>query len=127
MLGDIYDERLWNELKTINGRPFLALPNNLCLSLNVDWFNPYKETPYSVGAIYLCVLNLPRNECFKEKNVILVGMIPGPNEPKQHINTFLRPMVRDLQVLYDGVTFQNPSSIYSRVNIIESYSCLYFM
>ena len=62
-----------------------------------------------MGAIYLCVL--PRNEHFKEENLILVGMIPEPNEPKQHINTFLHPMVRDLQVLYDGVTFQNPCSI----------------
>ena len=102
---------------------FLALPNYLCLSLNVDWFNPYKETPYSVGAIYLCVLNLPRNERFKEENVI-VGMIPGPNEPKQHINTFLRPMVRDLQVLCDGVTFQNPSSILGLTSLRATLVCI---
>lgn len=37
---------------------------------------------YSVGAIYLIVLNLPRHERFKEENIILVGMTPGPNEPK---------------------------------------------
>ena len=124
MMGDIYDGRLWKELKTIHGRPFLALPNNLCLSLNIDWFNPFKETPYSVGAIYLVVLNLPRNERFKEENVILVGTIPGPNEPKQHVNTFLSPLVQDLQMLYDGITFQNPSTILGYTTIRATLACI---
>ena len=60
MMGDVYDGNLWKDLQTIQNRPFLSLPNNLCLALNVDWFNPYKETQFSVGAIYLVVLNLPR-------------------------------------------------------------------
>ena len=51
LLGDIYDGDLWADLHTIDGRPFLSLPNNLCLGLNIDWFNPYKETQYSAGAI----------------------------------------------------------------------------
>ena len=70
-LGDIYDGTLWSDFHTIYGRPFLSLPNNLCLALNIDWFNPYKETQYSAGAIYLVILNLPRNERFLEENVIL--------------------------------------------------------
>ena len=49
------------------------------------------------------MLNLPRNECFKEENVILVGMIPGPQEPTKHINSFLAPNVHDMKVLSDGV------------------------
>ena len=69
----------------IGDRPFLSVPNNLCLALNVDWFNPYKEMNYSVGAI-LNVLNLPQSERFKEQNVILVGMIPGPKEPYEHLS-----------------------------------------
>jgi len=107
VLGDVYDGKLWKELFVINGMPFLSAPNNLCLALNVDWFNPYEETNYSVGAIYLVVLNLPRNERYKEENTILVGMIPGPNEPKDHINTFLSPLVQDMQTLFDGVTFHS--------------------
>ena len=49
--------------------------------LNIDWFNPYKHSPYTVGAIYLVVLNLPRSEHFKIENLLLVGLIPGPSEP----------------------------------------------
>ena len=119
-----YDGQLWNDLQTIDCRPFLAIPNNLCLSLNIDWFNPYEQTPYSVGAIYLAVLNLPRNEHFKEENVILVGLIPGPNEPKQHINTFLSPLVQDLQVLFDGITFQNPSAILGYTTLRAMLLCI---
>lgn len=42
-----------------------------------------------------------------QKNVILVGIIPGPNEPKLHINSFLRPLVSDLLKLWKGVMVQN--------------------
>ena len=110
IMGDVYDGKLWRDLQFIEGRPFLSNSNNLCLSLNVDWFNPFEETPYSVGAIYVVILNLPRSDRFKEENVILVGMIPGPNEPKQNINNFLAPLVQDLPVLYEGIHFENPST-----------------
>ena len=124
VMGDIYDGRLWNDLQTIKDRPFLAIPNNLCLSLNIDWFNPFEESPYSAGAIYLCVLNLPRSERYKEENVILAGMIPGPNEPKQHINTFLSPLVQDLQTLFNGITFQNPSAILGYTTLRATLACI---
>ena len=38
----------------INEQPFLVCPENLSM-LNIDWFNPYDDTEYSVGAIYLVV------------------------------------------------------------------------
>ena len=39
-LGDIYDGKVWKEFQHYEGKPFLAVPNNLALSLNVDWFSP---------------------------------------------------------------------------------------
>ena len=66
----------------MNGLPFLASPHNLVLSLNVDWFCPFKHTADSVGAIYVVIQNLPRNLRFKSENVLLCGIIPGPKEPK---------------------------------------------
>ena len=109
-MGDIYDGKVWKDLFIIDGRPFLSIPNNLYLGLNIDWFNPFEETPYSVGAIYILVLNLPRNYRFREENIILVGMIPGPNQPKEDVNTYLAPLFRELHVLFQGITFQNPST-----------------
>lgn len=123
-MGDIYDGKAWQDLMMINGRPFLAIPNNLCLCLNIDWFRVYKHSQYSAGPIYVVILNLPRNERYKEENVILAGIIPGPKEPKQHINTFLFPLVQDLRKLYQGITFQNPSSCLGFTTIRATLGCI---
>ena len=66
--------------------PFLAHPYSLAFAMNIDWFQPYKWTESSVGAIYLTVLNLPYHLRFKREFVILVGIILGPREPKRDIN-----------------------------------------
>ena len=51
---------------------------------------------YSVGVIYLVILNLPREERYKLENIIVVGIIPGPKEPKKNVNSFLVPLMEDL-------------------------------
>ena len=38
---------------------------------------------------------------YKRENVILVGIIPGPREPKS-INSFLKPLVDELLLLWNG-------------------------
>ena len=77
------DGRVWKAFQFRNNRPFLAAPNNICFALNIDWFNPYEHTQYSIGAIYLTILNLPRDERYKIENTILVGLILGPTEQKR--------------------------------------------
>ena len=69
--------------------------------LNVDGMQHFKHTIYSVGVMYLVLMNLPRSECFKAENVILVGIIPGPSEPKLHISTYLSPLVDKLLILWN--------------------------
>ena len=104
VLGDVYDGRVWKEFLNVGGQPFLANTNNLALMLNADWFNPYKHSPYSVGVIYLVVLNLPRSERYKVENLLLVGIIPGPSEPSLNLNSYLAPLVEELVELWnDGV------------------------
>ena len=110
-LCDIYDGKVWEDFQYIDGVPFLAAPNNLALMLNIDWFRPYKHTPYSVGAIYMVVTNLPRSERFKKENVILVGIVPGPSEPPLHMNSYLQPMVDELNSLWQqGIQVMPPDS-----------------
>ena len=101
-LSDIVDGKMWRDFQVYNGRPFLAVRNNIALSLNIDWFNPYIHTQYSIGAIYLTILNLPRSERYKIENTIIAGLIPGPNEPKR-IHSFLKPIVDQLKVLWRGI------------------------
>lgn len=100
ILVDIYDGQVWKDWQYFNGTPFLAQHNNYAFMLNVDWFQPFKHSVYSVGVIYMVLLNLPRKERYKEENVIIVGVIPGPHEPKLTINTYLQPLVAELNLLW---------------------------
>lgn len=60
--------------------------------LNVDWFQSFKYTNYSAGAIYLTILNLPKQEQFKTRNIILIGLIPDMrSEPPT--NSFIEPFI----------------------------------
>lgn len=103
---DVYDGKVWNRFKVYNGEPFLSSVYTYGLMLNIDWFQPCKHTQYSVGAIYLTIMNLPREIRFKQENVILVGLIPGPREPKHDINALLLPLVQELLRLWDGVEME---------------------
>ena len=48
-------------------------------------------------------LNLPRRLRFKRENVLLIGILPGPNESSHDINSFLRPLVDELLNFWTGV------------------------
>ena len=104
-MSDVYDGRVWKDFQTVDGRPFLSSNESLGLGLmlNVDWFQPFKHSVYSVGAIYLTIMNLPRSIRFKRKNVILLGILPGPSEPKKNINSYLEPLVEELEDFWAGV------------------------
>ena len=67
------------------------------VTLNVDWFQPFLHTQYSVVAMYLTIKNLPRSIHCKEENVILVGVMPGPSEPELAMNSYLSPLVEELK------------------------------
>ena len=92
-----------NSGQNYEGQPFLSEPGNFALMLNMDFFHPYKHVEYSLGAIYLTILNLPRGTRNKSNNVILVGLIPGPHEPQHDINSFLEPLISDLLELWSGI------------------------
>ena len=120
---DIYDGAVWNDFLQVDGKPFLSAPYNLCLKLNVDWIQPYDHTQYSMGLIYLVIENLPRSERFKVENIILVGCIPGPREPKRDINTFLSPMVDELLDLWNGIQLRT-SSLFGFTSLRCALTCV---
>lgn len=78
----------------------------IALSLNVDWFQPFTHTVYSVGVIYLTILNLPRTLRYKNENLIIVGIIPGPSEPHHDMNSYLHPLVNELLSFWEGINLQ---------------------
>ena len=72
-----------------NTEAFLSDPKNIALLLNIDWFKPYKRSEYKVSAVMLTIINLPREERFKDKWTMIAGIISGPTEPKGNIKTLI--------------------------------------
>ena len=109
-MSDVIHGSVWRNFKGPDGSRFTSHRRNLALMMNVDWFQPFKHSPYSVGVIYLAVMNLPRAERFKRRNIIVVGILPGPGEPSS-LNPFLVPVVTELKELWKtGVEVCHPSS-----------------
>ena len=106
-LSDVYDGSIWNDFLTVNGVPFLTECHNYGILLNVHWLQP---TEYSVGVIYLVILNLPRSIRYKCENVIIYGVIPGPCEPSLTINSYLLSLVTELNELWVGVQMKYAGS-----------------
>lgn len=102
----IYDGDLWSNFKDCNGNRYFQDQNNLAGMLNIDWFQPFSGSEYSVGAIYMVLLNLPRELRFKKENVLLIGLIPGPKEPELTVNTYLGPLVNELLALWRGINLR---------------------
>lgn len=43
---DVYDGKIWKDFMIFDNKPFLELPFNLALILNVDWFQPFDHTQH---------------------------------------------------------------------------------
>ena len=97
IMTDIYDGAVWKENIEV-----LREKNTYGIAINLDWFQPFTHVKsYSVGVLYAVLLNLPRNERFKRKNVILIGVIPNmKKEPET--NTFVAPFIDDLLESWNG-------------------------
>ena len=102
-IADVYDGAVWKSFLEVDGKAFLASRYSIGLLINVDWFQPYTHIQYSVGAIYIAILNYPRQLRYLRENMLLVGIIPGPHEPTLHINSFLEPLVEELLLLWKGI------------------------
>lgn len=100
---DICDGNFYKSFKDSNNILYFSDKRNLGGIINIDWFNPFKNQEYSLGVIYMAFSNLPRQFRFKWENVIVLSVIPGPKEPKLNINSYLQPIVKELQLFWKGV------------------------
>ena len=102
-MTDVIHGKIWSDFQYYNDKPMLSNTYSLGPMMNFDFFQPYKHVPYAVGVIYLVIMNLPRNVRFKQDNVLLIGILPGPREPSKDINSYLNPLVDELLLFLEGV------------------------
>ena len=96
---DYWDGELHKEHKR---KGFFADHRDIAFSLSTDGLQLFTVGQDSVWPILLVNLNLKPDERFKKHNLLLCGIIPGPNNPKD-IHSFLRPIVDELKALAAGI------------------------
>src|SRR3989440_11047530 len=70
---------------------------HLGLIINMDWFQPFNSSLYSVGVIYAVICNLPCTEYYKSHNILTLAVIPGSKELKFYeINNYLYQIINQL-------------------------------
>ena len=122
-IKDLFQGRIWKQFLEVDGKPFLREPNSIVLMLNVDWFQPFKHREYSVGVIYLSIMNLPLTLRYKRENIIIVGTLQGPFEPSKDINHYLQPLVQELLVLWNGVEVETADKGVQHIRCALLYVC----
>ena len=71
----------------------------------------------------MVVMNLPRSERFKRENVIIVGIIPALSKEPLSLNTFLNPLVDELNVLWRGIKVKTRKSPVEGSDIRAALMC----
>jgi hypothetical protein len=66
--------------------------------MSIDGMNSFMNN--STWSIVLTILNLPPWLCNKHKYIMLLGLILGPQQPGNDIDTYFRTLVEDLKVLW---------------------------
>ena len=92
VVSNLHQSPGWKELyeKTGDARA-------LSLSLCTDGMNPFskEKTKYSMWPIQIACLNLPHHIRYQPGSMMLIGIIPGPEEPKA-VDTYLSVLVEEI-------------------------------
>ncbi|XP_039841093.1 uncharacterized protein LOC120700979 [Panicum virgatum] len=78
---------------------------NIRFALSTDGMNLYGNMSIShrTWPVLLSIMNLPPWLCNKLKYIMLSTLVSGPKQPGDRIDVFLQPLVKDLQLLWEGV------------------------
>ena len=71
---------------------------NIRFGLSTNGMNPFGEqsSVHSTWPVTLCIYNLPLWLCMKRKFIMMPVLIPGPKQPGNDIDVYLKPLIDDL-------------------------------
>ncbi|CAN6581586.1 unnamed protein product [Malus baccata var. baccata] len=96
------DSPAWKHLDNIYP-DFASEIRNVRLGLASDGFNPFGKmrNDHSTWPVVLSVYNLPPWMCMKQPNLLLSLLIPGPRSPGKDIDVYMRPLIDELNELWE--------------------------
>ena len=59
-----------------------------------------QSSGHSTWPVTLCIYNLPPWLCMKRKFIMMPVLIPGPKQPGNDIDVYLKPLIEDLLLLW---------------------------
>ena len=126
LYSDVWDGAMWRDFQHLNSRTqrpwkeadvaegdqkqeFLAASGTIAFALNVDWWQTSKQQNYSMGGVYLTVLNLPRETRYLKQNMMLIALLPGPGgSHRQALQSLQALIAEELLLLFEGVWMETP-------------------
>ena len=96
--------------------------HDIGLAFSTDGLSLFNVGQFSIWPLVLINLNLPPELRVKKENILLCGIIPGPNSPKD-IHSFLQPFIDELLQLEAGVPRVHDGSNESLFTL-HAYLCL---
>lgn len=106
MLRHPADSTQWRNIDRKYKKPFAEDVRNIRFGLSTDGMNPFgnMSSSHSTWPVTLCIYNLPPWLCMKRKYIMMPVVIPGPKQPGNDIDVYLKPLMEDLVILWnDGV------------------------
>jgi len=75
---------------------------NIRFGMSTDGMNPFGEmsSGHNTWPVTLCIYNLPPWLCMKRKFIMMHILIPGPKQPGNDIDVYLRLLVEELLLLW---------------------------
>ncbi|QRV77922.1 Transposase family tnp2 [Ceratobasidium sp. AG-Ba] len=108
--ADIFDGAHYKQLldcQVVVGRDrldhqYFSFDTDIALGISTDGFGPFKSRKQSCWLLLVFNYNLHPSIRHRLENMLCLGVIPGPNSPKE-LHTFLQPFIDELQELGQGV------------------------
>ena len=96
------DSEEWKEFD-LQHPDFALKPRNVRLGLATDEFNPFGNMNYNynIWPVILIPYNLPPWLVMKEPYFMLSLLILGPHQPRDEIDIYLKPLVDELNELWE--------------------------